>query len=302
MDEYGDDIDSDLRGKRLNKENSKRTLGASPFALQEAHDIFGNPEGLLRKRENVLATRERAGKTGVQPQKRLEDEHEPMILFEKYMIPKDDQIREVDIPERMQISEEGTPMDERSIEDEGAWIYNQIISMLPPLVGQRDLTTIADKDEQPSGKDDMVNIKRFLELTHVHKLDVLWVIQDLYKKWLLLQKRRAALSSYYIKRYDEESQRIYDETRLCLNRQLFESIAKSLKVVVSEIEIDDVDTKFNLHFPPGEVEVDERIYKRPKRKSQHTICSKAWLVGGRNQVWLLYFLATWFAIIFEKKR
>lgn len=124
-----------------------------------------------------MATKERAGKTGVQPQKRLEDELEPMILFEKYMIPKDDQIRKVDIPERMQISEEGTgspPMDERSIEDDGTWIYNQIISMLPPLVGQRDLTTIADKDEQPSGKDDLVNdIKRFLLLLHIGKRSVL---------------------------------------------------------------------------------------------------------------------------------
>lgn len=55
---------------------------------------------------------------------------------------------------------------------------------------------------------------------------------------------------------------------------------------MSEIEIDDVDTKFDLHFPPGEVEVDERIYKRHKRKSQYTICSKAWLVGGHKQVCL----------------
>lgn len=114
-------------------------------------------------------------------------------------------------------------------------------------------------------------------------LQVLWTIQDLDQKWLLLQKRKSALQSYYTKRFEEETRRVYDETRLRLNQQLFESITKSLKAADSEREVDDVDSKFNLHFPPGEVVLDEGQYKRPKRKSHYSICSKAglWEVASK---------------------
>lgn len=100
---------------------------------------------------------------------------------------------------------------------------------------------------------------------------------------MLLQKRKSALESYYKKRFEEESRRIYDETRLALNEQLFDSISNSLKAAESEREVDDVDSKFNLHFPPGEVGADEGQYKRPKRKSQYSICSKAglWEVASK---------------------
>ena len=70
-------------------------------------------------------------------------------------------------------------------------------------------------------------------------------------------------------------------TRLGLNRQLFESIIEALRL--AESERDDVDAKFNLHFPPGEAGVDEGQYRRPKRKSLYSICSKAglWEVGSK---------------------
>lgn len=114
-------------------------------------------------------------------------------------------------------------------------------------------------------------------------MQVLWAVQDLDRKWLLLQKRKSALQSYYSRRFEEESRRIYDETRLTLNEQLFESITKSLKAAESEREVDDVDLKFNLHFPAGEVGVDEGKYKRPKRKSQYSVCSKAGLWEVANK-------------------
>jgi transcription elongation factor SPT6 len=74
-----------------------------------------------------------------------------------------------------------------------------------------------------------------------------------------------------------------DEKRLNLNRLLFESVMRSLKEAESEREVDDVDYKFNLHFPPGEAGVDEGQYKRPKRKSMYRTFSKAglWEVASR---------------------
>ncbi len=58
---------------------------------------------------------------------------------------------------------------------------------------------------------------------------------------------------------------------------------KSLRAAESEREVDDVDSKFNLHFPPGEAGVDEGQYKRPKRKSLYSVCSKAglWEVASK---------------------
>ena len=115
-----------------------------------------------------------------------------------------------------------------------------------------------------------------------YTLQVLWAILELDRKWLLLQKRKSALQLYYNKRFEEERS-IYDETRLHLNQKLFDSITESLKVAESERETDDVDSKFNLHFPPGEVGVDEGRFKRPKRKSQYSICSKSglWEVASK---------------------
>lgn len=52
---------------------------------------------------------------------------------------------------------------------------------------------------------------------------------------------------------------------------------ESLKEAESEREVDDVDSKFNLHFPPGEVGVEGGQFKRPKRKSFYSICCKAGL-------------------------
>ena len=79
---------------------------------------------------------------------------------------------------------------------------------------------------------------------------------------------------YYEKRFDDEKRRIDDVTRQELNRQLYNSIIEALKDAKSEREVEDVDAKFNLHFPPGEVEGQ---FKRPKRKSLYSICHKAGL-------------------------
>ena len=44
--------------------------------------------------------RDRFGETS---ERSLEDQFDPSVLSEKYMTEKDDQIREIDIPERMQV-------------------------------------------------------------------------------------------------------------------------------------------------------------------------------------------------------
>lgn len=47
----------------------------------------------------------RHDENGERRERRIEDEFEPIILSEKYMTENDDRIREIDIPERMQVFE-----------------------------------------------------------------------------------------------------------------------------------------------------------------------------------------------------
>jgi transcription elongation factor SPT6 len=307
-----DENGAPVRRRKMNRKKSRQAPGVSTAALEEAHDLFGDVEELLKMRKLGLARLNRE-ESGDRQERKLEDEFEPSILSEKFMTEKDDTIRQIDIPERMQVSEEATgpPTEDTGIIDaESDWIHHQLTTIMSSLLG-RHLSV---------SKDD---ISRFLELTHVRKSDVpfiamyrkedclslikdledidddkqkksekkptlrwrkvIWAVHDLDRKWLLLQKRKSALGSYYQRRYDEESRSIYDETRLNLNHQLYESIKKYLEAADSEREIDDVDLKFNLHFPPGEVNVDEGQFKRPKRKSQYTVCSKAGLWEVANK-------------------
>nr|DAD43000.1 TPA_asm: hypothetical protein HUJ06_001230 [Nelumbo nucifera] len=322
VDEHG----APVRRRKPNRKKARQAPGVSSSALQEAHDIFGDVDELLMLRKEGLAKSGRYDESGEWREKRLEDEFEPFILTEKYMTEKDDQIREIDIPERIQMSEEITgppPTDAMSLEEESNWIHSQFAASMVPLFGKK-----RGRDGEGidlSRKIDKGDILRFLEMLHVQKYDipfismyrkdqcmsllrdpeldeaefedgndiekkptlkwhkVLWAIRDLDRKWLLLQKRKSALQLYYNKRFEEESRRVDHVQRLNLNQQLFESITQSLKSAESEREVDDVDLKFNLHFPPGEVGVEEGQFKRPKRKSQYSICSKAglWEVASK---------------------
>ncbi|CAH2065577.1 unnamed protein product [Thlaspi arvense] len=302
------DEDGSGHARRGDSKKKKYRQGSDMSAMRDANEIFGDPDELISIRKKGNASSERM-------ERRLEDEFEPTVLSEKYMTGKDDEIRQLDIPERMQICEESTgspPVDELSIEEESNWIYAQLISLLKDSDGLHSF----EGQGLSVNKDD---IAKFLELHHVQKLEipfiamyrkeqcrslfdsadfhdiniekkpetkwhkVFWMIQDLDRKWLLLRKRKMALHGYYTKRYEEESRRVYDETRLNLNQYLFESVIKSLKVAETEREVDDVDSKFNLHFPAGEVGADEGQYKRPNRKSQYSICSKAGLWEVANK-------------------
>ncbi|CAH8361096.1 unnamed protein product [Eruca vesicaria subsp. sativa] len=217
------------------------------------HDVFGDPEEMLKLREKDLASR-------------IEDEVEPPLLSER-----DVQIRKLDVPERIQLFEEATEIDEINIEEESNWIHAQLVH-----------------EEAVPEKDD---ISRFLELYHVHKLDipfiamyrkeqcrslldddddnpettkwhkVLWMIHDLDRKWLLLRKRKTSLLGYFKK-----------QTSLLHHQNVFESAIKSLEAAETEREVDDVDSKFSLCFPVGEGQ-----YKRPNRTSQYSVCVKSGL-------------------------
>ncbi|PQP93583.1 transcription elongation factor SPT6-like [Prunus yedoensis var. nudiflora] len=245
-----------VRQKKLKRKKFREAPGVSSSSLHEAHEIFGDVDELLQLRKQGSDSNECRDR-------KLEDEFEPSVLSEKYMTEKDDQIRELDVPERIQIYEESTgspPLDEISIEDESTWIYNQLTSGTIPLYGKEGLGSSISRGD----------INKFLELHHKYKLEIpfiamyrkeclsflkdetqdqnekppkikwhkeLWTIQDLDRKWLLLQKRKSALQSYY------------KQFECTVNHQILESVITSLEASESEREVDDADAKFNLHFP-----------------------------------------------------
>ncbi|KAI7756051.1 hypothetical protein M8C21_012254, partial [Ambrosia artemisiifolia] len=122
------------------KKKSKKPAGVA------SHDIFGTSESKEAK---------------------VEDEFEPIINSEKFMTKEDDHIKKTDAPERMQISEEITgprPTDGMSIDRESNWILNQ----LKMAKGGGNTTEDGNEVELSILKDD---VKRFLALVHVEKLD-----------------------------------------------------------------------------------------------------------------------------------
>ncbi|KAL8120337.1 hypothetical protein AgCh_017493 [Apium graveolens] len=85
--------------------NKKPRPGVTSAALQEAHEIFGNVDDLLKRRKQGLT--EMSGFDDP-PEKRKKLRNiggfDPTILSEKYMTEKDDIIHNIDFPERLQVS------------------------------------------------------------------------------------------------------------------------------------------------------------------------------------------------------
>ncbi|KAL5744973.1 hypothetical protein ACOSP7_026119 [Xanthoceras sorbifolium] len=315
VDEHG----APVRRKKFKKKKSRQAPGVSSSALQEAHEIFGDVDELLQLRKQGFDSsewKERRLEDEFEPiilsEKYMTEKDDHIRVTD---VPERMQISEE--------STGSPPTDEFSIVEESSWIHNQLLTGTVPLFGQSDAGSPKEGQDLSINRDDIMRFLDLLHVQKLdipfiamyrreeclsllkdpqqqeeddenkdefektrtlkwHK--VLWAIQDLDRKWLLLQKRKSALESYYKKRF-EESQLIYEKTaeRRALDEQLFDSIFKSLKAAESEREVDDVDSKFNLHFPPGEVGVDEGQYKRPKRKSLYSICSKAglWEVASK---------------------
>ncbi|KAF3790785.1 Transcription elongation factor [Nymphaea thermarum] len=291
-----------MRKRRPKKKILRQAPGVSSSALQEAHDIFGDVDELLLLRKQGLKKGGGYDDSGDWREKRLEDEFEPSVIKEKYLSEKDNQIRDKDMPERIQLFEEMVgpiPEDDESIQAEATWIFNQLSgSAMLRLFGEHAAVPEIDREDIANVLG-MLHVQKFeipfiamyrkelcLSLLrdpvqdaaagednkrHVKWHKLLWAVHNLDKKWLLLQKRKNSLQLYYKKRASEEAN--IDVSK----KKLLESLVDMLKNADSERVVDDIDLKFNLHFPPDEVDAEEGQFKRPKRKSLYSICRKAGL-------------------------
>ena len=94
----------ECRRKPQKKKKHRQAPGVPSSALQEAHDIFGDVEELLDMRRRLNLERDGYDDSGQWKDRGLEYEFEPIILAERYMTDKDDRMREIDVPERLQVN------------------------------------------------------------------------------------------------------------------------------------------------------------------------------------------------------
>lgn len=86
------------------KKKHRQAAGVLPSSLQDAQDIFGDVEELLDMRRRANLEKDRYDENGLRKERNIGEEFEPTILAERYMTEKDDRIRDIDIPERMQVN------------------------------------------------------------------------------------------------------------------------------------------------------------------------------------------------------
>ncbi|TYH25950.1 hypothetical protein ES288_A03G210700v1 [Gossypium darwinii] len=130
------------------------------------------------------------------------------------------------------------------------------------------------------------DIMRFLELHHVEKFDVPFIAMYRKEQCLSLlddfeqnevenednddvgqarqlkwhKKRKSVLQMQQKKIYDEECLKIDNSEKYTLNKQLFESISKSLNEAETKEEIDDIDAKYTLNKLLSRINIICTIY------------------------------------------
>ncbi|KAL1061063.1 hypothetical protein V6Z11_1Z046100 [Gossypium hirsutum] len=239
---------SSLRWLKMNKKKMEQVVTICSSALDDKVPITDDANQTLNHQKQVQASKMNLDNSS---------EFEPFLLANKYTTEREDLIRQTDIPERMQMIEEivgPLPLDKRSIEEETIWIHNQLVPFIAMYRKEQCLSLLDDFEQN----------------------EVLWIIKEFDKMWLLLQKHKSVLQMHQRKIYDEECLKIDNSEKYTLNKQLFESISKSLNEAETKEEIDDVDAKFCLHFLSAEEKMDGK-FKRPIRKSLYSNCMMAGL-------------------------
>eukprot|EP00850_Spirogloea_muscicola_P001600 SM000006S19365 [mRNA] locus=s6:355783:364919:- [translate_table: standard] len=337
VDEEEDEHGQPVRRRRPKKRAGRGAAeGVNASALQEAQDIFGDVTELLemdRRRREAMeagggdedgaagldeegeegaedddtegrrrARRTAAGAAGSLAKQSLARRFEPSVLEAKYMTERDEQIRQLDVPERMQLLAEAVgPIPAQDVADEAVWIFDRVIGALarPPLPELAYLTTMEPHSEkaqrQATVQEEVANV---LEMMHSEMLEVpfigmyrkaacptllgrrgkedrhqlqnfkaLWAICHWDKKWLQLQQRKQVVYRLYSKAQDTAEQDVR-------RSEVLERIRAAVLDAQSEQALEDLDAKFNLQFPPEETEQMQSVFKRPKKRTLYSVYRK----------------------------
>lgn len=162
-----DEVDEDgepVRKKKTKKKKVVSTTGVvSSHALREAQEIFGDVTGLLEEYEQMKEARaaeeapaqeeDEPGADGEQ-NKAIEiaaKHFDPEILKESYLTRKDETIRRVDVPERIQM-QEIPQLQYVDYDQEARWIYDQLFSSSAPQRLAKTILEQGRKEEVRNGR------------------------------------------------------------------------------------------------------------------------------------------------------
>eukprot|EP00250_Pteridium_aquilinum_P021264 c25074_g1_i1 orf=411-5594(-) len=308
VDENGQPV---RRGK-TRKKGPRQAAGISSSALQEAQEIFGDVTELLDRRKIGLSGEQgddedgdegrEGSRMGRSSKKKLEEEFEPSILAERYMTEKDNRIREMDVPERLQLLEDliGTIPAKEPKYEEAEWIYDQGFGY-PSKRLPKEFESVMHEDKKSEvvrqiafvltllhdskleipfigmyRKEGCVNlvgapVKKKDEVGNLRDFKLLWQIFFMDKKWWLLQRKKDVLGEAYEKRVRIEEQKNSE------NLDMLKKLQAALQEAKSQVALDDVDAKYTLYFPSDDLEADQSQFKRPKRRSLYSTFRKAGL-------------------------
>ncbi|KAF7265216.1 transcription elongation factor Spt6 [Rhynchophorus ferrugineus] len=308
-----DDFIVDDDGKPIARKKKKPIF--SDAALQEAQETFGvdfdydefakyddeydeededeedeyeeDDEGERRRRQK------KAGKK--RPTKKsIFEVYEPSELKRGFFTDLDNEIRNTDIPERMQLRDvplTAVPDDSTELDDEAEWIYKQAFCKSTVSSTDAHLTAEA-REKQKKGPQTIGKIRKALDFMRNQQLEVPFIafyrkeyvqpelnINDLWKvykydaKWCQLKSRKENLLALF------EKMRSYQIDQLMKNpdapipdnvRVMKDSDIERLKNVQTAEELNDVHNHFILYYAQDlpAMHAAWRLKERERRKSE----------------------------------
>lgn len=310
--EYSDEDDFivDDDGRPIADKRKRRKPIFSDAALQEAQDIFGvdfdydefekygedeyeeeeeddeyvddEGEDSERRRRPKKAARKKPTR------KSIFEIYEPSELKRGHFTDLDNEIREKDIPERMQLRDfPVTPVPEGSdeLDDEAEWIYKQ--AFCKPTIscqdGHGDMRDRSRKGPQTVGK-----IKKALDFMRNQHLEVpfiafyrkeyvqpelnindLWKVYKFDEKWCQLRTRKTNLLALFEKMRDYQAEELMKDPDKPIPdsvRVLKEEDIERLKSVQTTEELKDVHSHFLLYYS-YEIPAMQAAWKAKKREA-----------------------------------
>ncbi|RVE50918.1 hypothetical protein evm_004485 [Chilo suppressalis] len=305
-----DDFIVDDDGRPIAERKKKRKPIFTDASLQEGQDIFGVDfdydefekygeedyedeededldEYIEDEEEDGERRRTKKGKPKRASKKSIFEIYEPSELKRSHFTDLDNEIRKMDVPERMQIREVPiTPVEEGSteLEDEAEWIYKQ--AFLKPSVSKADSQESRERTRR--GSSTITKIRQALDFMRNQTLEVPFIafyrkeyvqpelsINDLWKvykydaKWCQLKQRKENLlkllenmREYQLDRVMEDPDAPIPETM----RLIKDEDIERLKNVQTPEELRDVHTHFLLYYSNDLPEMQKVQRTKEKKK------------------------------------
>jgi len=263
--------DTDAQGNVIEKKRKKKTSRKSNVTshqMREAAALFGGYDDFMNGDEYE------EGPKAEKPTS-LIDQFEPAVLAERYITPSDDQIRAIDIPERMQARKEqrGEPKTgaalEAELREESHWIFDRVFAsdpehklhsaeIVPKITNILDYIR-KDNFEIPYiwqyKKDYFFSTEVSLRNEH------LWDIYDNDGKWFHLQRAKERCAANYS-----------DEVRYEGDREKY---LQMLEYTQTEADVQDLMDHWYLHSEDDPSSGHRRAVKR----DMFRICKRNGVTG-----------------------